>query len=77
MQTDDCSLDELHDIIQIAMGWQDEHMFAFVIDGKQYGDLERGATLNTIPVPFVSAILPSRGTPDFNTIMILGMGGNT
>ena len=42
VQTDDCSLDELHDIIQIAMGWQDEHMFAFVIDGKQYGDLERG-----------------------------------
>ena len=36
------SLDELHDIIQIAMGWDDEHMFAFVIDGKQYGDLERG-----------------------------------
>ena len=42
VQMDDCTLDELHDIIQIAMGWQDEHMFAFVIDGKQYGDLERG-----------------------------------
>ncbi len=42
VQTDDCTLDELHDIIQIAMGWQDEHMFAFVIDDEQYGDLERG-----------------------------------
>jgi hypothetical protein len=42
VQMDDCSLDELHDIIQIAMGWQDEHMFAFVIDDEQYGDLERG-----------------------------------
>ena len=24
VQTDDCSLDELHDIIQIAMGWEDD-----------------------------------------------------
>ena len=42
VQMDDCTLDELHDIIQIAMGWDDEHMFAFVIDGKQYGDVQRG-----------------------------------
>jgi hypothetical protein len=42
VQMDDCTLNELHDIIQIAMGWQDEHMFAFVVDDEQYGDLERG-----------------------------------
>ena len=42
VQMDDCTLDELHDIIQIAMGWDDEHMFAFVIDGEQYGDVQRG-----------------------------------
>ena len=42
VQTDDCSLDELHDIIQIAMGWEEEHMHAFVIDGEQYGDVQRG-----------------------------------
>ena len=42
VQMDDCSLDELHDIIQIAMGWEDEHMHAFVIDGAQYGDIQRG-----------------------------------
>jgi hypothetical protein len=42
VQVDDCSLDELHDIIQVSMGWDDEHSYAFVIEGEQYGDLERG-----------------------------------
>ncbi len=42
VQTDDYSLDELHDIIQIAMGWDEEHMHAFVTDGEQYGDVQRG-----------------------------------
>lgn len=42
VEMDDCYLDELHDIIQIAMGWEDMHMHAFVIDGEQYGDMERG-----------------------------------
>ena len=34
--TNDCSLDEFHDIIQVCMGWEDEHMHAFVIEGEQY-----------------------------------------
>ena len=42
VQTDDCSLADLHNIIQIAMGWEDEHMHAFVIDDAEYGDLQRG-----------------------------------
>ena len=42
VQMDDCTLDELHDIIQIAMGWEGEHMHAFVIDGEQYGDVQSG-----------------------------------
>ena len=37
VQTNDCSLDELHDIIQVCMGWEDEHMYAFVIDGEEFG----------------------------------------
>jgi hypothetical protein len=37
VQTNDCSLDELHDIIQVCMGWEDEHMYAFVIDGEESG----------------------------------------
>lgn len=42
VQTDDCSLDELHEIIQTTMGWEDMHMYAFVIEGKEYGNLKRG-----------------------------------
>ena len=34
---DDMSLGRLHDIIQVAMGWQDGHLHAFHIGGKQYG----------------------------------------
>ena len=43
VQMDDCSLNELHDIIQIAMGWEDEHMHAFVIDGEEYGNPRLGS----------------------------------
>ncbi|MCP5487634.1 MAG: plasmid pRiA4b ORF-3 family protein [Verrucomicrobia bacterium] len=31
-----CTLAKLHDIIQIAMGWQDCHLHAFEVDGKRY-----------------------------------------
>ncbi len=31
------SLSKLHEIIQIAMGWEDAHMHMFTIDGAHYG----------------------------------------
>jgi hypothetical protein len=37
VEMSDCDLEELHDIIQIVMGWEEMHMHAFVIDGEQYG----------------------------------------
>ena len=43
VQTNDCSLDELHDIIQVSMGWEDEHMYAFVIEGEEYGNPNLGS----------------------------------
>ena len=43
VQMDDCTLNELHDIIQIAMGWEDEHMHAFVTDGEEYGNPRLGS----------------------------------
>lgn len=33
----DCSLGELHDVIQVAMGWENSHMHQFILDGKYYG----------------------------------------
>ncbi len=42
IQTPDCSLDELHIIIQRCMGWDDDHMHAFEIRGRDYTVLEPG-----------------------------------
>lgn len=34
---DDITLDELHDIIQTAMGWDDYHLHQFIVDRRFYG----------------------------------------
>jgi hypothetical protein len=38
VQTKDCTLAKLHDIIQAVMGWDDYHLHEFEIDKKRYGD---------------------------------------
>jgi len=43
IQTHDCSLADLHEIVQSCMGWDDEHMHAFEVGDKQYTDFSRGA----------------------------------
>jgi hypothetical protein len=45
IQTHDCSLAELHEIIQFCMPWDDEHLYAFEIGKEQYSALDRGAAL--------------------------------
>ncbi len=37
IQVADCSLGDLHEVIQIVMGWQNSHLHQFVIDGEYYG----------------------------------------
>jgi hypothetical protein len=39
IQTTDCTLGELHGIIQVAMGWEFEHLYRFGIGGVEYADL--------------------------------------
>src|SRR5690349_5924275 len=34
----DCSLEELHEIIQVAMGWKDYHLYDFKVGGEHYTD---------------------------------------
>jgi hypothetical protein len=41
IQTHDCSLTELHEIIQDCVGWEGDHLFAFEIGGKRYSDQGR------------------------------------
>lgn len=33
----DCTLARLHDLIQIAMGWEDYHLHEFEVGGERYG----------------------------------------
>ena len=36
IEVPDCLLSELHGIVQAAMGWHDEHLHEFTINGKRY-----------------------------------------
>jgi hypothetical protein len=40
IQVQDCTLDKLHQHIQIAMGWTNSHLHQFDINGECYGDPE-------------------------------------
>ena len=38
IHTPDCTLEELHEIIQVTMGWEFEHPYRFTIGGVDYAD---------------------------------------
>jgi hypothetical protein len=38
VQVPDCSLAMLHEIIQVAMGWENYHLYDFVVGGERYTD---------------------------------------
>lgn len=38
VQTRDCTLDALHDVLQIVMGWENSHLHRFDINGQAFGD---------------------------------------
>jgi hypothetical protein len=40
IQTKDCTLEELHALIQVTMGWESEHLYRFNIGGVEYADLD-------------------------------------
>ena len=42
VQVEECTLAELHDVIQVCMGWSNSHLYAFDLDGEEYSDLETG-----------------------------------
>ncbi len=41
----DSTIEDLHYIVQLAMGWSDIHLHHFIIYGKQYGITQPGGTL--------------------------------
>jgi hypothetical protein len=40
IQTEDCTLEQLHALIQVAMGWEFEHSYEFRIGAKNYLDAD-------------------------------------
>jgi hypothetical protein len=40
IQAADCTLEELHEIIQVTMGWESEHLYRFTIGGVDYADAQ-------------------------------------
>jgi hypothetical protein len=38
IQTRDCTLDALHDVLQVVMGWENSHLHRFEINGQAFGD---------------------------------------
>ena len=40
IQVEDCTLDDLHEHIQSAMGWTNSHLHQFEISGERFGDPE-------------------------------------
>jgi hypothetical protein len=40
IQTKDCTLEELHAIIQVTMGWEFNHLYRFSIGGVEYANLD-------------------------------------
>ena len=40
VQVKDCTLAKLHEIIQVAMGWEFSHLYSFDVNGTNYADLD-------------------------------------
>lgn len=67
IQTRDCTLDKLHEQIQMALGWTNSHLHCFRVSGKLYGDpmlmeedfAEQGYTDSTVTM--LSKIVPKSG----------------
>jgi hypothetical protein len=40
IQEPDCTLGELHEVLQVVMGWEDCHLHQFIVHGESYGPLD-------------------------------------
>lgn len=62
----DCTLAQLHGVLQVAMGWENCHLYMFRIAGKTYGppDLDDDGELEMIDAKrtCLPSVLPSVGT---------------
>ena len=47
VQVKDCSLAKLHEIIQVCMGWEGYHLYAFEVGGEDYGEPDPNGMMET------------------------------
>jgi hypothetical protein len=57
----DCTLSQLHGVIQNAFGWEDYHMWAFEAAGEQYGIADRELEIRSAAAKRLSQVAPSAG----------------
>jgi len=77
IQVEDGTLDDLHEHIQAAMGWEDAHMHEFKIVGECYSNLERFEgfdpdTQDSTTTTFSSLITPNRRRLRFSYVYDYG-----
>jgi hypothetical protein len=62
IRTKDCTLEELHGLIQVTMGWEFEHRYRFTIGGVEYADLDRATAEDVADAcdTRLSEVLPGR-----------------
>lgn len=68
IQTTDCTLSELHEVIQVVMGWENYHMHQFIINGVRYGAkeaIEHGLENEDEGKVRLNQIIPNQGKKKF------------
>ncbi len=60
IQTTDCTLDKLHALIQVAMGWEFGHLYQFNIGGRAYLDSEMSDDDDDADLFKLSEVLPAK-----------------
>ena len=62
IHTQDCTLEVLHTLLQVTMGWEFEHLYRFDIGGVAYVDLDmtRGEDVEDACDTLLSEVLPPR-----------------
>lgn len=73
---DSTFLVELHEIIQISMGWEDYHLWTFSINGREYGHAY-GEGLTREDYDTTLSDLDLLRSKDFSTITISATFGST
>jgi hypothetical protein len=63
IQVPDCTLADLHELIQAAMGWENEHLHLFIVVGVRYGIPDPELGLKNETKVRLSQFIPQNGTP--------------